>query len=217
MTQRAFILSVVLLLVAAGVRVASRSESVPVREELGGLSMQVGNWQGASADRFDQQVLAVLGVDDYLNRVYQRPGDEEIGFYVGYYRSQREGSKLHSPLVCLPGAGWETQQRQLQAIEIAGPAGRRTITVNRLLVAKGLSKQVVLYWYQSQGRVIANEYWGKYYSLVDAIRNRRTDTAIVRVVNSVAGSDAAAEARAERAAIDFARTVFPLLSRYVPD
>lgn len=37
------------------------------------------------------------------------------------------------------------------------------IPVNLYLIQKGLDETVVLYWYQSHGRVIASEYTGKFY------------------------------------------------------
>jgi hypothetical protein len=52
---------------------------------------------------------------------------------------------------------------------------------------------------------------------VDAIRTNRTDAAMVRVICPVSGSDQAAEARAEQAAMAFTRAIFPLLGRYLPD
>lgn len=217
MTTRAVIVSLVLLFGALAVKVASRGELVPAREPLANLPTYVAQWQGQPTERFDQQILTVLGVDDYLNRTYVSPAYGSVGFYIGYYLSQRTGSKLHSPLVCLPGAGWEMQQNRLLAIPVTIGSSHRTIEVNRLIIAKGLERQVVLYWYQSQGRVVANEYWGKIYSMVDAVRNRRTDTAIVRVVSPVLGDDAQAEARAEQAAVKFTQAVFPLLGKYLPN
>ena len=61
-------------------------------------------------------------------------------------------------------------------------AATSTIEVNRVVIEKGLDRQVVLYWYQSHGRVVASEYWGKIYTVVDAIRLNRTDAALVRVI-----------------------------------
>ena len=58
---------------------------------------------------------------------------------------------------------------------------------------KGLDKQLVLYWYQSHGRVVASEYWSKFYLVTDAVRMNRTDGAIVRVIAPVAGNSAEAE------------------------
>ena len=52
-------------------------------------------------------VLKVLGVDDYLSRAYYKPDGAAVGLYMGFYNSQRQGDTIHSPLNCLPAAGWE--------------------------------------------------------------------------------------------------------------
>ena len=39
----------------------------------------------------------------------------------------------------------------------------------------------MLYWYQSHGRIVASEYWGKFYLVYDALRLNRTDAALVRI------------------------------------
>ncbi len=106
MTPRAVVLCLVLLIATAGVQVGSRREQIPARETFASFPDRVAEWRGGPSERFDQQVLTVLGVDDYITRVYAGSGQDSVGFYVGYYQSQRQGSKLHSPIVCLPGAGW---------------------------------------------------------------------------------------------------------------
>ena len=47
--------------------------------------------------------------------------------------------------------------------------------MNRYVIQKGVDRQLVLYWYQSHGRVVANEYWSKFYLIRDAVRLNRTD------------------------------------------
>ena len=85
------------------------------------------------------------------------------------------------------------------------------------MIRKGLDKQVVLYWYQSQGRVVANEYWSKIYMVLGAIKSNRTDAAMVRVIAPILGSDAASEAKAEQSAVDFVKALYPHLGRYLPN
>lgn len=100
-------------------------------------------------------------------------------------------------------------------IAIGGSA--RTIEVNRLSIRNRIETQVVIYWYQGHGRVIASEYWGKICAVVDAIRLNRTDGALVRIISPVLRPDAEGERRAEEAATGFAEAVFPLLERHLPD
>ena len=103
-------------------------------------------------------------------------------------------------------------------IDLAAPAriaaGGR-IAVNRYVIQKGLDRQLVLYWYQAHGRVVASEYWGKFYLIADAFRLNRTDGAIVRVTAPV-GSEPQNESDAETRAIGFIEGLLPLLPDYLP-
>ena len=87
------------------------------------------------------------------------------------------------------------------------------VRVNRFLIAKGLEKQLVLYWYQERGRVIANEYQAKLYMIVDAITRNRTDGALIRLSAGVSESVEVTEARL----MAFTQRLFPLLALYLPD
>jgi EpsI family protein len=85
--------------------------------------------------------------------------------------------------------------------------------VNRYLVQKGDSKSIVLYWYQSRDRVVASEYWAKFYVIADALRYNRTDTALVRIVVPVTNNDIDS---ATQSATEFAQTVFMPLRQQLP-
>ena len=50
--------------------------------------------------------MRAIGADDYINRVYLG-STTPIELYIGYYKDQRSGDKIHSPKNCLPGSGWE--------------------------------------------------------------------------------------------------------------
>jgi len=210
-TARAFIVAAALLVTGAYLTRAARAEAVPVRESLAMCPVDISIWSGRRAPDFDERTLAVLGVDEYLNRVYAGPDGHPVGLYIGYYGSQRQGDTMHSPLNCLPGAGWTPVSIDRIQVPIADPT-RSAIEVNRYVIEKGLERQVVLYWYQSHGRVVASEYWGKIFMVLDAIRTNRTDGALVRVIAPVGAS----EADAERHALDFVQVLYPLLGRYLP-
>ena len=213
MKTRILVLSIILLAASAFIARASRPEITPIRESLSGISMKIGNWEGRRAPDMGERVLAKLGVDDYINRTYYDPAHFPIGLYIGYYQSQRQGDTIHSPLNCLPGAGWNPVKKG----HIKIPFGDKSaIEINRIVILKGVNKQVVLYWYQSHGRVVASEYWGKIYTVFDALRTNRTDAALVRIMCPVAGTETAAEIDAENRGIDFVKLLYPLLARYLP-
>ena len=207
----------------------TRSESVPLRAPLSQFPMRLTEWQGNRVADLDANVLNQLKVTEYLNRVYRVESGVPVGLYIGYYDTQSQGETMHSPLNCLPGSGWQPvrsgrMRLPLQAGEIA-PTGLpltapSSIEINRYLVQKSGDSLLVLYWYQSHGRVVASEYWGKIYTVLDALRLNRTDAALVRVVipvvNPTPAPDPGAEARAEALGINFVHTMFPVLVRYLP-
>ena len=90
--------------------------------------------------------------------------------------------------------------------------GGLPIVVNEYVVAKGTDKRLVLYWYQGRGRVIASEYWGKVWMVMDAIKRNRTDGALVRLVTPIDDGESNAQARLE----GFVRQLYPQLDKFIP-
>ena len=208
MTRRVLLIAVLFLGTRAALAALSTSEPVLPTHPLSSLPMTLGQWTGAREPDFDAETLSVLGVDDYLTRVYRR-GPDAAGLYVGYYASQKRGGTIHSPLNCLPAAGWQPlSHSQVQLRVTDGLA----INANRYLIQRGLDKELVFYWFQSHGRTVASEYWTKAYLIFDGLTLHRTDGALVRVVVGPFTQ----ETTAERTAIDFIDTLAPRLTRQLP-
>ena len=198
---------VLLCLVAAGVAVAraDRAEERPFGCRSRSSRCRSGNGRAGrilpSPSRFSGSWAWTITCRAATGAFIRRP-------VRGYWRSQRQGDTMHSPQNCLPGAGWEPVKQSL--LTIADPRNPSDhITVNRYLIQKGLTRQLVLYWYQGRGRIVGSEYWSKIYLVVDAARRNRTDAAIVRVVVPVPGPTANDEAAAEQDAIDFVNAFMP--------
>src|SRR5208283_5017648 len=138
------------------------------------------------------------------------PTEGELGLYIGYFRTQRTGATIHSPKNCIPGAGWQPMVSQIY--ELTLDDGRK-VPVNLYVIRKDLEQQIVLYWYQSHGRVVASEYWGKFYLVYDALRLNRTDAALVRITVPVRNGDTDA---AREQAIAFARQVAVDVEQIIP-
>jgi EpsI family protein len=216
-----FVLAGCLLLGAVALNRASRLEAVPLSKPLSEIPLQFLSWKGQRTEDLDEKIVGVLGVSEYLNRVYRNTAGTPVGLYVGYYKSQRQGESIHSPLNCLPGAGWLPVKKGVTTVPIAAStvdpslATGVPIEINRYVIEKSGQSMLVLYWYQSHGRVVANEYWGKIYMVWDAIRTHRTDAALVRVIVPMTTGDGASEAEAERAGVEFVQSLFPLLRHYL--
>jgi EpsI family protein len=200
----------VLLAGTAGMGFLSHGEATPPARPMNEFPTDIGSYRTVVETPFDQDTMKVLGVTDYLNRVYLSPTEGDLGLYVGYFRTQRTGAAIHSPKNCLPGAGWQPVVSETYQLSLEN--GRK-VPINLYVIQKGLEQQVVLYWYQSHGRVVASEYWGKFYMVYDAIRLNRTDAALVRITAPVRNGDL--EGARERA-LAFARQVSTDVEQVIP-
>jgi len=208
-------LAICALMGAATLFIANAREAeVPVaRSTFASFPMQVDEWRAINDPPLEEDILKVLGADDYLSRVYYRPDRSAVGLFIGFYASQRQGDTIHSPLNCLPGAGWEPVLQGRLVIPGIDGSGR-DIEVNRFVIQKGLERQLVLYWYQSHGRVVASEYKSRLLLIGDAMRLNRTDGSMVRVIAPIPHE--ADGVAAEKLAEGFVRQLFPLLAGYIP-
>jgi EpsI family protein len=215
MTTRLIVLTCCLLVSSGYIRYNMEPERVPLRQPLSLLPDRMGTWTGGANIPLTDEISTILGVDDYVNRVFRRsstPGDL-VSLYIGYYESQRQGDTIHSPMNCLPGAGWLPISTTYAQIQV--PTRSEPVTVKRVVIEKGLDRQVVLYWYHSHGRVIGNEYISKVTMVYDAVRLNRSDAALVRVVSPV-GRGENAERVADERAVQFVQALFVDIDQYLP-
>lgn len=208
------LLTLVLLLQAvAFYAVAKRTEIAPPVAPLAQFPAILGDWSRYADYPMEKEVQDVLRADDTLTRLYVNHSKQaQATLFVAYFGSQRTGQAPHSPKNCLPGSGWEPSATGTAHIDIPGANARR-ITINQYVVSRGNEKSVVLYWYQSHGRVIAGELAAKFWLVADAIRYRRSDTALVRVTVPVRARD---DAAALDSATLFVQTAFPTIERQLP-
>jgi EpsI family protein len=214
MTRRILLVSIVLVL-SFGLRmwVNAAVPSMPVRENLGTFPKQVGNWTMSHDEKLQDNIAGVLKADDYVLRSYRGEKGQPVDFFVAYYKTQKAGESMHSPKNCLPGWGWQIMK--MDYVPLDPKEKENPILINRYLIEKGQDRAYVLYWYQANGRVIASEYWGKVYLVMDALRTGRRDGSIVRFVVPIPKtSDGSAELED---ALSMARATLPLLPRYLPD
>lgn len=209
MTARRWSIAIVLLL-AATVAMAKLPHGtvMELSQPLQTFPLELADWHGFDQPLTDR-ITAAAGVDAYLSRFYFRLGGDNVGLYVGYYKSQQTGEWVHSPKNCLPGTGWQPVKASEVVLHV--PDGR-ALPVNLYIVENDREKLLVLYWYQSHGRVISSEFAAKIYLVIDAIRLNRTDTSLVRITTKL-GND---ENKTRQLAVSFAEQIIPRLDQIIP-
>ena len=210
--MRFWVLLAVLLVGGGIINVWERAgEAQVTRRNLKDFPAQIGSWRQVGADvRFDDETERVLRADDYLSRNFVS-GARTASLYVGYYATQRNGATYHSPLNCLPGSGWVMSDAA--RIMITPVNGGASFEANRFVIANGRDRALMIYWYQGRGRAVASEYWGEIYTVLDSVRRRRSDCAMVRIMVPMGNS----QEETQRTAIEIAAQAASQLTEFVPN
>lgn len=198
-------LFLILTILFAGTFTGIRSETIPERSRFVTFPADIGDWHG-HASSLAPDVERTLGLDDYILSDYSDPSGKIVNLYVAYYASQHR-FKYHSPLVCIPADGWSIISFERTKNDVGHP-------MNRAIIERNGSRQLVYYWYEERGRKIASEYLSRLYLIYDSIFMNRSDGALIRLVTPILPDelDEQADIRLRR----FIRDLEPRLNVFVP-
>lgn len=170
------------------------------------IPMELGTWRALSEQQLDHNVTDYLKPDDYILRDYVNQDAGSVGLFVAYFKSLQNVYGPHSPRICLPGAGWLIRSSKIDELQVPGRS--EPIPVNEYLLEKSEDRILVLYWYQNDRNVWAEEFQAKLKLLPDLLRYRRSDVSLVRLIAPLRGApskDALANC------VEFTRLAFPKL------
>ena len=186
----------------------------PPRDSFALFPRQIGTWAGQTIP-LDPQIETVLGATDYVNITYASPdATGVVNLFAAWYATQTEGEGIHSPEVCLPVGGWEVFS--LDTTPLAFPDTiYGSFQVNRAIIEKGLSRQLVYYWFEQRGKRMTSDYAAKASVVYDSLTRGRSDGAMVRFVTPIGSTEdeAAADARLQT----FMQQVLPELPAFIPE
>jgi exosortase D (VPLPA-CTERM-specific) len=203
------IVAVPMLATAIGLQTHSSTEII---KHVSSLPSQIGGWTGTDIP-IDKATLEILGPGEYLLRDYENGSQPQpwINLYIPFFPTQKAGDTIHSPDHCLPGAGWIPISRE--RIQLPRPDGS-SIPVNRYVVSKMGERQLVLYWFQAHGRVVASEWSAKYHLIFDSIRMNRSDGGMVRLMTPMLDGESTDAAQARM--MTLGSQLLPLIDYYIP-
>jgi len=180
-------------------------------KHVGSMPYQIGDWKGTEVP-ITHEELDILGPGEYLQRDYENASElRPVNLYIPLFPSQRVGDTIHSPDHCLTGAGWIPISREMILLPL--PNGS-SIPVNRFVVSKSGERQLVLYWFQAHGRVVASEWRAKYYLISDSIHMNRSDGGMVRLMTRM--PDGESPDAAQEHIMKFGSQLLPLVESYIP-
>ena len=200
----------------------SRPASVRLDEALQSLPGRIGEWTMDSGSKpvgvrfpaLENDLLHAYpnasgehrftAVDDDLVRVYRSASGERVRLYIGYYRDQQQGKELTGDVSHLLRAAASPLELTLDA---------ETIEINQV-VPESRIQGGLIFWYDLNGRIVADMYLAKAYTVWDALTRRRTNGAVIMVAwEFPAGVEFDAS---RRKTLGFVRELVPLLRHYMP-
>lgn len=193
----------------------ANEDIIPPRELFETFPDEISAWTCVGRETMPDDIIDNLGVTDYLICNYINEDTQDaINFYAGYHaRQQRSDSGkttlIHPPEHCLPGSGWDIIASEVVDIDYGIPGQAK-----RVVVAKGDHRQLVYFWYQSRGHVIANNTDRLMYMFLDRAMRSRTDGALLRFMIPVRRGDFDA---AEETFQQFASVMLPKIPPYIPE
>jgi len=174
---RSFVPALILLVGCGFVWQTHSQRAMPLAAPLASILPSLNGYSVADLHIRDEE-RRVAGMSDYVARAYLRDSVQAFQTLVSYYDRQGQGKTIHSPRNCLPGAGWEVLRGGGRTVVVDGASH----DVNYYVLKNGKATDVVYYWYQGRGRVVASEYRVKWNLLRDAALLGHTEEALVRIV-----------------------------------
>jgi EpsI family protein len=202
----------VICLILVGQAVASRRLDVTERDlpvpQLHSLPSSIGGWHADGEQTLPPAEASALKPDEYIMRDYATDdGASPVNLFVAYFKSVQNAYGPHSPRICLPGSGWLVRSSKIRTLTLKGQS--KGFPVKEYVMEKGPNRIFVLYWYQNNRNIWAEEYWEKFRLLPDLLRYRRSDVSLVRLITPLSGPTSEKELAH---CLNFTNQAFPLLT-----
>jgi EpsI family protein len=178
----------------------------PLTNDLGYFPVAIGEWKGHNTTP-DYSEYKNLGVDHELSRIYETASGETIRLYIGYYEYQEQAKEL---------INYKTKELHLNASQYKVAINKDApVEINKVLLPspKGSGSTLILFWYDLNGRIVADRYMAKAYTAWDAMIHRRTSGAVIMLTSEFDNRGGLDKALHTDEA--FIRAIYPLLRDYL--
>lgn len=173
----AWLVSLITLCVLGSLVLFYRPLPVPLQAPLASVPLRIGEWQGRDTGD-GRKPFAIPNADHALNRVYTNAAGHAVRLQIAYFESQRQGKELvhyaldvlyaHAEKIILPAPVYDG------------------VRINKVNLPSRTEELLVLYWYDLNGRIVADNYASKLFTSWDGLFRRRTNGAMVIVSSNVA-------------------------------
>lgn len=211
MIRRQVIIAATLLVIGGGLGTLLRyTDRQPDREaDFSRLPNEVGEYSGMELP-IDRITLDVLQATATTERSYHDTSGFDYNLFLGYFKSQKFGSSIHSPKHCLPGGGWKILSQETVTVDLGQGLSQEA---NLLTISYLDQTSVMLYWFETRAGGTRSEYGLKFDQFTSALLFHPTDAAFIRV--TVVVHDGDVNGATERC-LTFAKEIYPHIADALP-
>jgi len=148
----------------------------PIKKELSSFPKKIGDWSLISKRTSSEDVVKMLGMDDYIDYDYRSADGDVINLYISYYSALGVSGAYHSPLNCMPGGGVKISRKHVLQLS-------ENKKINKMILSNAKKRDDAYYWYYTRGRTVYSEYIDRIYLVLDAIFKKRRDGSFIRIIH----------------------------------
>jgi EpsI family protein len=177
---------------------------VPLKRSLASFPSALGKWKEFRPG-YEPPLFRAEKADEELHKIYLDMGGHKVHLYVAYFQYQKQEKEAVSHLMRL-------FHRNGQLLRLA--SAKEIVVVNRCWVTQGSQPYDVVFWYDFNGRLVANELEAKSATIWDAFTKGRTNGALVMIYSQAepSGTQKCQPDHTE----SFALEVIPTLRNHLP-
>jgi len=206
MSNKVFIIAILILIVVAGVSISSYLPArvdAAARIRVSDFPMAIGEWQATDIP-LSERDYEILETRNLIMRDYKNTQGDSVVLYIVYSEDNRKVS--HPPEVCYMGSGASIVNKS--AVQITD-----SIRAMKLITEAPKNEQMVVYWYKA-GSLYTDEYLKQQLKVVvDRMLRKRTSGALLRISTDIKDNDQESALRLLRT---FASQIEPLLEKHIP-
>lgn len=182
---RAFMVSVAILLVVAGIGMTTKSlPGLGLMHGIQGFPLSFSGYKGKS-DPLPVDVVQKSGAQDAFSADYGDGQGRMVSLYLGYRASafMENENFFHSPTVCLPSSGWQTVSQTKRLLRRVPPFAE--LAVHEMVIENLGVKQLVYFWFQTKDKSSPNKDVHRFHLSLNALRQDPTYALFVRLITPV--------------------------------
>lgn len=183
-------------------------EGTHLRKDLRFFPGRIGQWQGIPSEENNEMTFPnEMG---HVSKKFLSEEGVEVYLYIGYLGKFEKGLNLFEGKAIAPGRNWSVTDGAVKEINLEG----RGLKFNEAVFKKGRENVLMSYWYVLGERGIVSKETGRIKQAFNAMLNRRTDAALIKVYSRSLSPDGLNRHRDLHSG--FIRELAPILPEFLP-